>query len=97
MNMSKDDYIKKKFQEDDIIPDRVNQVFEDFKKKTVKLCNEEIVKNEVNVNQNNNTKTIKQHEKVVSFFSYKNINKILSVAAVFLCVVLVRNGNISKK
>lgn len=121
MNLSKDDFIKKKFQDDNVIPDKVNRVFEDFKKnicnvsneetvktaaifneetiKTVKLSNEEIIKNEVKAtknNQSNQAKNIQQTANVVSFFSYKNINKFLSVAAVFLCVVLVGMGTLVK-
>ena len=92
MNMSKDDFIKKKFQEDDAISDRVNQVFKDFKKN---ICTKNYM-NSANIN-GTNMKNAEKQEKVISFFCYKNINKILSVAAVFLGVVLVRYGNISKK
>ena len=121
MNLSKDDFIRKKLQDDNIIPDKVNRVFEDFKKnicnvsneetvktaaifneetiKTVKLSNEENLKNKVNEiknNQSNQAKNVQQTANVVSFFSYKNINKFLSVAAVFLCVVLVGMGTLVK-
>jgi len=134
MNMNKDDFIMKKFQEDNIIPDKVNKVFEDFKKSNMQSVNKKSVNSvykfneyysendaikiidihtennvtksrdinkenmqpKVNINQNNYTNNTNQTGKIFSFFSYKNINKMLSVAAVFLCVVLVGMGTLVK-
>lgn len=92
MDKFKDDYIKKKFENDNFIPPKVNNVFEDFKKNSSKYIVVSTGINEPNKNTNNKN----QNEKVVSFFTYKNINKFLSVAAVFLCVVLVGMGTLLK-
>ena len=90
--MEKDDFIKKKFQEDDVITDKVNKVFEDFKKNSSKYIGDSKSISELKKNTNNKN----QNEKVISFFTYQNINKFLSVAAVFLCVVLVGMGTLLK-
>ena len=133
MENSKDNLIKKKFQEDNFIPDRVNQVFEDFKKSNLNVYKENNLNNHIvekdfyinkkvqinnansqfqNVNKKVNNKQIRDKNKqfqnmnqtknthhtknVVNIFNYKNINKILSVAAVFLCVILVGMGTLVK-
>lgn len=115
-NEIKDSLIRKKFQEDNYIPERINNIFEDFKNPNENIFGFESVKNQENstIAQRNNDSTINKNDeinevkisnqkaksannKVFDIFSYKNINKILSMAAVFLCVVLVRNGNISKE
>lgn len=90
--MEKDDFIKKKFQEDDVITDKVNKVFEDFKKNSSKYIGDSKSISELKKNTNNKN----QNEKVISFFTYQNINKFLSVTAVFLCVVLVGMGTLLK-
>lgn len=133
MENLKDHLIKKKFQEDNFIPDRVNQVFEDFKKSNLNVYKENNLNNHIvekdfyinkkvqinnansqfqNVNKKvnneqirdknmqfpnmNQTKNTGQTKNVNSIFNYKNINKILSVAAVFLCVILVGMGTLVK-
>ena len=92
MDKFKDDYIKKKFENDNFIPSKVNNVFEDFKKNSSKY----IVSSTAIKEPEKNITNKKQNEKVISFFTYKNINKLLSVAAVFLCVVLVGMGTLLK-
>lgn len=115
-NEIRDDLIRKKFQEDNYIPKKINNIFEDFKNANGNIFAFESIKSQENstvVQQNNNSTINKNDEinevkisnkkeetvnnKVFDIFNYKNINKILSMAAVFLCVVLVRNGNIIKK
>lgn len=103
MNNSMDDFIKKKFEEDNYIPPKVNAVFEDFKKNKIKYINNsnniiqlnESKNNYYNINQTSKQQN-NQNGKISSFFTYKNMNKFLSVAAVFLCVVLVGMGTLLK-
>lgn len=78
----KDEYIKKKMKEDESIPDSVNAVFEKFK-------SENLVKENIT-----NTNKTNSYDKIKEILDYKRMNRILSIAAVFLCVFIVGTGAI---
>lgn len=83
MDELKDKYIRQKLQEDKFVSDNVNDVFEKFKRE--KMLNiEEISKEEFK----------KDNNKIVQFFSYKRMSKFLSVAAVFLCIIIAGSASI---
>lgn len=163
MNMNRDGFIKKKFQEDNYISDKANNVFDNFMKSIVNnqtnMKNDGITNNQTNMNNynfaqnqfNKEEKAIKQNpvnmniqgnlqntnNNITSFTNYKNIqnnnavqekynksnynqntnnsnvtqfssansidsenlfykkmNRFLSVAAVFLCAVVVGTGTV---
>ena len=165
MNMNRDGFIKKKFQEDNYISDKANNVFDNFMKSIANnqtyMKNDDIGNNQVNMNNYNSVQNqfnkeeqaIKQNQanmnaqsvsqnaqnnnNVTSFINYKNIqnnnttqekynknnynqntnnsnvtqfssansidsenlfykkiNRFLSVAAVFLCAVVVGTGTV---
>lgn len=106
MDKFKDDFIRKKMQEDNYIPKKVNNVFENFKKNPSKFVNFNINTLETDddyIEASKNRKKSDRHNENnhqnlqnTSFFTYKNINKFLSVAAVFLCIILVGMGTLLK-
>lgn len=79
MDKFKDDLIKQKFQKDKFISNEANNVFEKFKKENLSNQNE--------LNDKTNDKT-NATNKVVNIAFYKRMRSILSVAAVFVCIIV---------
>lgn len=122
MNMSRDNFIKKKFEEDNYISEQANDVFKKFQNSISnskvtnqmynRISNQESshidsqLNSQIN-NQNNNrfsshvnnfassqSNNTKNEYNNPEIIFYRRMNRFLSVAAVFLCAIIVGTGTI---